>query len=491
MLKKILMYICLSILLTCSSAGAETLNIQNILDYAEQNNPSLIVLKNKLIALEEKQKEVDSYYDHFYKFNAERYLNKDNPSFAAEPEKADVFKSKVSLMKNFEFGLKAEFFTSYEESNYDYNDYLIGSLGVPSLNVTDANGLLPHGSVKVSYGVNMMYPLLQNGGGILEKIQQELLSNDLKMARIYLTQQRRDLKLKIYQSYYALELTQALIAGRKDSVKRNQEYLNITNQKRNDGAIPEVERQQVELTALNTEEELLAANQLYYESLMNLKNAIGYNQEQALNIDFSQSDNLPTLNNIQDFINKIAENDLGEQGLSLNVLSSIRRIEGAQNLMNQQLNLKFALHYNGQDFTAQNAINRTLSFSYPTAYIGIESDLFGETNKSKALLGQAKAAELIAENDLDSYRKTINNAALSCYDNYMNFEKMLKISQLKMDKYIPFLAGVKDQFSKGRIDVFQLTQAENTYTLVQLGHLQNKVKFKIAQATAAYLMGRL
>jgi formate hydrogenlyase subunit 4 len=66
MKKYILISICLIILLTSVSAKAETLNIKTILDYAEQNNPSLIVLKNKLTALEEKQKEIDSYYDHFY-----------------------------------------------------------------------------------------------------------------------------------------------------------------------------------------------------------------------------------------------------------------------------------------------------------------------------------------------------------------------------------------------------------------------------------------
>jgi hypothetical protein len=70
-----------------------------------------------------------------------------------------------------------------------------------------------------------MYPLLQNGGGLLEKIQQELLSNDLKMAKIYLAQQRRDLKLKIYYNG-------VLVANSTDNFDNNKQvviYESINN----------------------------------------------------------------------------------------------------------------------------------------------------------------------------------------------------------------------------------------------------------------------
>jgi hypothetical protein len=375
---------------------AATFNIQQLIDYSEQHHPEILKTKNQIEGMEYYLAELKAIYDAKFNLELGRGIMNQEPTYALEPTNADIFKSKLSVKKGFDFGLKVEGYASYEESNYRFNDFYSSLNGkIPTTNLTSVDGLLPPGAGIIKFGVQGTMPVFENWMGLLEKLEIEKHYNEISQAKLLLNQQLEEHKFKIYQQYYVYELVTSLEKTKLETQLRNKSYYDLVNQKRAEGVIPEAERLQVYVSNLATEEELISSKQVKEETLLDLKNLIGYppSENETLEISFDPDNTAITKNNLDSyeiFKQKAIEHSFMEKAASLNIQNAMKKVEMVTNMLNPKTDLYFGVSSIMQKTDPSLLISQSNAFAYPNYFIGLQTELFGGSQTETAKLNQAQ-----------------------------------------------------------------------------------------------------
>jgi outer membrane protein TolC len=128
---------------------------------------------------------------------------------------------------------------------------------------------------------------------------------------------------------------------------------------------------------------------------------------------------------------------------------------------------------------------------YPTFFVGIQSDLAGATTKEKTDAELADLNKKIAENNLDYYQNQLRHRFKSAFDQYQFSKKMIGLNEKLLAKYRDYIKSLQRDYSLGKVDGFQLNQAENAYVLAELGSIQNMSQMVLHLLNVQYLLGEI
>jgi outer membrane protein TolC len=333
--------------------------------------------------------------------------------------------------------------------------------------------------------------------GLLERLEIEKHYNEITQAKFLLNQQLEEHKFKIYQQYYIYELVTSLEKTRLETQVRNKGYYDLVNQKRIDGVIPEAERLQVFVSNLATEEELISSKQLKEETLIDLKNLIGYvtpSHNEEFQISFEEDEIEPTPNSIDTFEvfkEKALNHSFIEKAASLNIQNTIKKVEMVTNMLNPKTDLYFGVSSIIQKTDPSLLVSEGNAFTYPNYFVGLQTELFGGSQTETAKLNQAQTEEKSALYDYERFQLTLDQFLRKAYIASKYFSEAYIKSSERIIYHRKLMSELKSEFTRGRINMQLLTQAENMYQFSELGHLQNKVKLKTARTAIKYLSGEL
>jgi outer membrane protein TolC len=337
-------------------------------------------------------------------------------------------------------------------------------------------------------------PVFENWMGVLERLEIERHYNEITQAKMVLNHQLEEKKFKIYQQYYIYELVTSLQKTRLDTQKRNKSYYDLVNQKRADGVIPEAERLQVFVSNLASEEELINSQQLKEETLLDLKNMIGYLETEPLEIAFEENLQITANNSLDDFENfktKALAYSFMEKAASLNIQNAMKKVEMVTNMLNPKTDLFFGVSSVIQKTDPSLLISEGNPTTYPNYFVVLQTELFGGSQTETAKVEQAKTDEKSANYDYENFKLILDQFLHKAYLATHYYQEAYTKSSERIIYHRKLMEELKSEFARGRINMQLLTQAENMYQLSELGHLQNKVKLKTAQTAIKYLAGEL
>jgi len=463
-------------ILTAPFLTAETMDLGQLLTQAENNNPGIIQVKQQIDALKSQSDALYGIYDTHLNLTAG--LNAQRNQVTGKKKKKMVMLSgSLGWNKKMESGLSLGLNADLNYQNSTYTG-AIAAFGLPSDLATS------------KIGANLSLPLAQNSGGILDRLMIESTLNQIHQQKISLEQKLRDERYNVYQAYLQSQLTMRLIKLRKETLDRNKEYEVIAKRKRQTGYIQDAEYAQAQLAVISAEKDYLEVREQFRNTLLNIKRVCGLDPDFSLEIKEDSIDILPQPENYEALQQKLLTSDLMQQSLSLNVLVSLQKIEAAENALQAQWNLQSSLTLVGKKADPLGSIAEIGGF-YPTAFIGIQSDLAGATTKEKAEADLAALNKKIAENNLVNYQNQLQHRFKSAFDQYQFSKNMLTINDKLLAKYREYIRSLQRDYALGKVDGFQLNQAENAYVLAELGAIQNTSQMVLHLLNVQYLLGEI
>jgi outer membrane protein TolC len=450
---------------------------EQIVEYVEKNHPTFLSIQKQLDGLAIKYREARSYYDTQFNLNGGLTLAKQQASSPFDATEFSSVSSKFSIHNTHENGLRSELFSELTQNHYAYPPAL-AAFGVPS----------DVGSTKL--GVNLFYPLFQNSGGVLDKFRMWSVQQQINQMELNLLQRKREERYRIYNSYYQIQLISEVLKARQNTLERNQEYLVIANRKRQSGFIEGTDLVQTQLASLTSEKDLLDSQQQLKESVRDFKTSLYFPDDYPLEITVTghQAFDPGSYNN---FESRVLSNDLNAQGLSLNVLITLKTSEALQNTLQSNTNLQGSLSFTGKNGDFVRSVGDLLSLQYPTLFVGFQSDLAEASEKEKAQAEQTDNALAVAKYDYQTYLNILKGRVRKAYEQHQHYQKMREIYAKIIEKNKQYIAGLKTQYFQGRADRFQITQAENLYQLAEISAIQNQINIQLAETTLKYLSGSL
>jgi len=474
-MKKILIIVGL-LLLSTNGLKAETMDLGQLLTQAENNNPGIVQIKQQIETLKIQTQSLYSLYDTKLNFNAGANLQK-NQVTGFEPENMTVLSTGLGWNKKLEngiqFGLSGDL--SYQHSKYTP---ALAAFGLPSDLATS------------KVGASLSMPLAQNSGGILDRLLIESTLNQLNQQKISLEQKLRDERFNVYYAYLQAQLVMRHIKLRKETLDRNKEYEVIAKRKRQTGYIQDAEYAQAQLAAISAEKDYLEIREQFRNTLLEIKRMTGLEPDFALEIKEDSIDILPQVSSYDLAQDKLLKADLMQQSLSLNVVVSLQKIEAAENALQAQWNLQSSLTLTGKKADPLGSIAEIGGF-YPAFFVGIQSDLAGATTKETAEAELAALNKKIAENNLTSYQNQLKHRFKKSFDQYQFTKKMLEVNEKLLSKYRDYIKSLQRDYALGKVDGFQLNQAENAYVLAELGAIQNTSQMVLHLLNVQYLLGEI
>jgi outer membrane protein TolC len=217
-------------------------------------------------------------------------------------------------------------------------------------------------------------------------------------------------------------------------------------------------------------------------------------ENETLEISFDPDNTAITKNNLDSyeiFKQKAIEHSFMEKAASLNIQNAMKKVEMVTNMLNPKTDLYFGVSSIMQKTDPSLLISQSNAFAYPNYFIGLQTELFGGSQTETAKLNQAQTDEKSALYDYDRFQLTLDQFLRKAYLASQYFQEAYLKSSERIIYHRKLMTELKSEFARGRINMQLLTQAENMYQLSELGHLQNKVKLKTAQAAIKYLAGEL
>lgn len=464
------------LLLSHSIVSAETMDLGQLLTQAENNNPGIIQLKQQIENLKSQSEALYGIYDTRLNFNAGVNLQK-NQVTGFEPESLAGFSTGLGWNKKLENGIQ---FGLTGDLNYQNSKYIppLSTFGLPADLATS------------KIGANFLMPLAQNNGGLLDRLMIESTLNQINQQKIGLQQKLRDERFNIYFSYLQTQVSLRLIKLRKETLDRNKEYEVIAKRKRQTGYIQDPEFVQAQLAVISAEKDYLEIKEQHRNALLELKRVTSLDPDFSLEVTEGSVDLLPQPDRYEVMQQKLLTADLMQQSLSLNVLVSMQKIESAENALQAQWNLQGSLSFTGKKADPIGSIGEISGF-YPAFFVGIQSDLIGATTKEKADKEAADLNKKIAENNLLNYQTQLKHRFKKTFDQYQFNLIMEKTNEKLLAKYREYLKELKVEYAQGKVDRFQVTQAENSYVLAELGAIQNTSSKVINLLNLQYLLGEI
>jgi outer membrane protein TolC len=277
---------------------------------------------------------------------------------------------------------------------------------------------------------------------------------------------------------------------RKETLDRNKEYEVIAKRKRQTGYIQDPEFVQAQLAVISAEKDYLEIKEQYRNALLEVKRVCSLDPEFNLEMTEGSVDLLPTPAGYENLQQKLLTSDLMQQSLSLNILVSMQKMQAAENALQAQWNLQSSLTLTGKKADLIGSVGEITGF-YPTLFVGIQSDLIGATTKEKSDAELADLNKKIAENNLLNYQTQLKHRFKKAYDQYQFNLEMEKTNEKLLAKYREYLKELKIEYAQGKVDRFQITQAENSYVLAELGSIQNLSSKVMNLLNLQYLLGEI
>jgi len=464
------------IILVQQTLSAETLNLGQLLTLAENNNPAVLQIKQQIETLKTQTDALYSLYDTRLNFNAGVNLQK-NQVTGFEPENMTVLSTGLGWNKKLENGVQVGLSGDLSYQNSKYTPAL-AAFGLPSDLATS------------KIGANILMPLAQNSGGILDRIMIESTLNQLDQQKLSLQQKLRDERYNVYYSYLQAQSILRLIKLRKETLDRNKEYESIAKRKRQTGYIQDAEYAQAQLAVISAEKDYLEIREQYRNTLLEIKRTTGLEPDFALEVKEESIDVLPEISSYDLAQEKLLKADLMQQSLSLNMIVSLQKIDAAQNALQAQWNLQSSLTFTGKKADPLGSISEISGF-YPSFFLGIQSDLAGATTKEQSDADLAELNKKIAENNLTHYQNQLKHRFKKSYDQYQFTKKMLEVNEKLLSKYRDYIKSLQRDYALGKVDGFQLNQAENAYVLAELGAIQNMSQMVLQLLNVQYLLGEI
>jgi outer membrane protein TolC len=465
-----------ALVLSQAMVAAETMDLGQLLTQAENNNPNVVQLKQQINMLKSQGDALYGIYDTHLNMTAGLNFQK-NQVTGIEAEKMTMLSGSLGWNKKMENGISLGLSADTNFQNTTYTGAL-AAFGLPSDLATS------------KIGANFSMPLSQNSGGILDRLMIESTLNQINQQKISLEQKLRDERYNVYQAYLQAQLTMRLIKLRQETLERNKEYEVIAKRKRQTGYIQDAEYAQAQLAVISAEKDFLESREQYRNTLLNLKRTCGLDPDFALEVKEDSVDILPQPENYNALQQKLIASDLMQQSLSLNVLISLQKIDAAENALQAQWNLQSSLALVGKKADPLGSIGEIAGF-YPTFFVGIQSDLAGATTKEKTDAELADLNKKIAENNLDYYQNQLRHRFKSAFDQYQFSKKMIGLNEKLLAKYRDYIKSLQRDYSLGKVDGFQLNQAENAYVLAELGSIQNMSQMVLHLLNVQYLLGEI
>ena len=123
--------------------------------------------------------------------------------------------------------------------------------------------------------------------------------------------------------------------------------------------------------------------------------------------------------------------------------------------------------------------------------MGIQSDLIGATSKEKSEAELAQLNKKIAENNLTYYQNQLKHRFKKSFDQYQFTKKMMEVNEKLLSKYRDYVKSLQRDYALGKVDGFQINQAENAYVLAELGAIQNTSQMILHLLNVQYLLGEI
>jgi len=466
---------------------AKTYQINDLIDYAANNQPAIKSLKTQIDNLQNELDQLDTLHDINYESSYVYSTGKQRSTYLAEPEAYEFYSAKISAKKGFENGLKLELYGDFRRE-----DYLYINADPLSNNSKVAGNFGPGSRFHFYTGINASYPLFENGGGILEKMFIEMKENEIKLKRLQINQKIQDEKWKIYQSYYQLQLMEEIQNAQNKIYERQKEYLDMATEKKEKGFTDELEWKMIRLGFMKAEVELNTSTQKLDEALFDLKTKLAYPVDQDLEVNFDGTlINVKTLD-YAELEKNVLSNDLNAQGLSMNILLNLQNVMQSENKMLPQVDLVGSFFTVGSGLDPLETIQENLSvFQYPNFFLGVKSDL-GFTTRSEKIQNEiAKNGLAVAKQDKDNYAIELKNMIKKSYQQQSTSALNLKkYSEIKAE-YENYLYLIKNKYLKGVIDRNKIIEAETEYQKIQMAYLQTLFQNNLSQSLLLYLQGTL